>query len=208
MKTIANRGVREHAIILMVIALLISGCLAITRWITHERVLANQQAMRQQLLAQLLPANGYDNDPYAQKHHLKDGQRGNLLAYRATRNNTTSAVIIETHALDGYNGQIDMLVAVNRDLTIAGVRVTNHRETPGLGDDIEYRKSNWIDAFTGTSLVNPAPLLWTVQRDGGAFDQFTGATITPRAVVKTVRDTLATVTEQHDMLFDDEPHQQ
>jgi len=207
-KTIANRGVREHAIILMVIALLISGCLAITRWITHERVLANQQAMRQQLLAQLLPANGYDNDPYAQKHHLKDGQRGNLLAYRATRNNTTSAVIIETHALDGYNGQIDMLVAVNRDLTIAGVRVTNHRETPGLGDDIEYRKSNWIDAFTGTSLVNPAPLLWTVQRDGGAFDQFTGATITPRAVVKTVRDTLATVTEQHDMLFDDEPHQQ
>jgi electron transport complex protein RnfG len=201
-KAILLNGVRAHAITLMVIALLISGVLASTRWATEDRILANREAMQQRLLSQLLSEHSYDNNPYEHKTYLRDEDRGNLLVYRAARQNSTHAIIVETHARDGYNGRIDMLIAVNRDLTVAGVRVTRHLETPGLGDDIDHRKSNWITSFNGRSLSNPDLLQWTVQRDGGAFDQFTGATITPRAVIKTVRDTLVAVTEQRDALFE------
>ena len=91
---------------------------------------------------------------------------------------------------EGYSGPINLLVAVNVDGTLSGVRVVSHKETPGLGDKIETNKDDWILGFVGKSLSNPSEALWKVRKDGGEFDQFTGATITPRAVVNAVREVL------------------
>ena len=106
-------------------------------------------------------------------------------------------VIIPTTAPDGYSGDIDLLVGVNHNKTIAGVRVIQHTETPGLGDKIDERKSDWILHFNGASLSNPDPARWTVQKSGGDFEQFTGATITPRAVVHQVKKVLEFIDQQN-----------
>ena len=106
-------------------------------------------------------------------------------------------------APDGYSGNIHLLVAIKYDGTLAGVRVVNHKETPGLGDAVEAERSNWILGFTGKSLTNPGKKGWAVKRDGGQFDQFTGATITPRAVVKAVYKTLEYYQQHKTQLFSD-----
>ena len=111
------------------------------------------------------------------------------------------AVIFNSIAPDGYSGRIHLLVGIYVDGSVAGVRVVKHAETPGLGDAIEVRKSPWIRGFDGKSLQNPQLEGWAVTRDGGEFDQLTGATITPRAVVNAVRDTLLYYRRNADMLF-------
>jgi electron transport complex protein RnfG len=93
------------------------------------------------------------------------------------------AAIIPVTAPDGYTGAIDLIVGVNADGSIAGVRTLSHKETPGLGDKVDLKKSDWILGFNGRSLDNPKPRGWAVKKDKGVFDQFTGATITPRAVI-------------------------
>ncbi len=192
----------SHALTLTVIALLISLLLAATKWVTHEQIIANEQLRQQQLLLQLFP-DGTDNNPFSHSIEFTDPARGPLKAYPLTGPDGIQAVIVDTYANDGYNGRIEMLIAIKKDLSIAGVRVTRHLETPGLGDDIDHRKSDWITTFTGKSLERPLRPMWSVRKDGGEFDQFTGATVTPRAVVKTVHDTLVTATEHFDILFKD-----
>ena len=93
------------------------------------------------------------------------------------------AVVLKFAAVNGYNGKIQLLAGINLNGSLTGVRVLNHTETPGLGDAIEIEKSNWVLGFSGRSLHHPSKESWAVRRDGGSFDQFTGATITPRAVV-------------------------
>jgi electron transport complex protein RnfG len=100
------------------------------------------------------------------------------------------AAIIPATARDGYSGDIELIVGVNADGTVAGVRVLSHKETPGLGDAVDLKKSNWILGFDGRSLSDPEPARWAVKKDKGVFDSFTGATITPRAVVSTTRRVL------------------
>ncbi|MDB0047709.1 RnfABCDGE type electron transport complex subunit G, partial [Porticoccaceae bacterium] len=100
------------------------------------------------------------------------------------------AAIIPAVTPDGYSGAISMIIGVNFNGSVAGVRVVDHRETPGLGDKVDLKKSDWILSFNGKSLVNPQASGWTVKKEGGDYDQFTGATITPRAVVKQVLKTL------------------
>lgn len=90
----------------------------------------------------------------------------------------------------GYSGEIQVLLGVDPEGRILGVRVIRHTETPGLGDKIELAKSDWVLAFNGRSLGDPPPERWAVKKDGGVFDQFTGATITPRATVKAVKEGL------------------
>ena len=110
-------------------------------------------------------------------------------------------VILTPVAPDGYSGEIRLLVGIRYDGSLSGVRVLEHHETPGLGDAIEEGRSDWITRFTGLSLSNPAAPGWTVKRDGGHFDQFTGATITPRAVVKAVHRCLIYFAQNRAYLF-------
>jgi electron transport complex protein RnfG len=109
-------------------------------------------------------------------------------------------MILPAVAPDGYSGEIRLLVGIDLDGRILGVRVTNHRETPGLGDRIETRKSDWVHSFDGRSLGNPPAEQWNVKKNGGVFDQFTGATITPRAVVKAVQHSLAYFRQNRDII--------
>lgn len=111
------------------------------------------------------------------------------------------AVIVVSTAPDGYNAPIRLLVGLSPDGVLTGVRVLSHRETPGLGDAIELRKSNWILQFDGKRLGDPPEALWAVTKDGGTFDALTGATVTPRAVVRAVRNTLLYFERHRDELF-------
>ena len=153
----------------------------------------------------LLPRNELDNDIATDTIRLPPssllGTTGETVAYRARLDGEPVAVIFNSVAPDGYNGRIYLLVGVYVDGSIAGVRVVKHAETPGLGDGIEIKKSPWIKSFDGKSLNNPEAPGWAVRRDGGEFDQLTGATITPRAVVAAVRNTLLYYRQNADMLF-------
>ncbi|WP_066962385.1 electron transport complex subunit RsxG [Microbulbifer sp. Q7] len=203
-----RRSIGSNAVILALFALVTAGTLAITQITTREPI---ERAIREaaaKALLEIVPIERHSNDllvdtyPIPKQYWAMLGlkQGGNINLARQGDGNI-DAVIIPTVAPDGYSGPIEMLVGVNRDGTIAGVRVTNHAETPGLGDKVEVKKSDWIRSFDGTSLDDPGRDMWKVQKDGGAFDQFTGATITPRAVVKQVRTVLDFVAEHRQEIF-------
>ncbi|MCP5018651.1 MAG: electron transport complex subunit RsxG, partial [Ketobacter sp.] len=110
--------------------------------------------------------------------------------YLARKVEKPVAAVFTSMVPDGYSGPIKLLVAVRVDGTLGGVRIVSHKETPGLGDKVEEQKSDWVYGFNNRSLTNPDISHWKVKRDGGDFDQFTGATITPRSIVKGVKNTL------------------
>lgn len=136
-------------------------------------------------LEQVVPAGLHDNDLTADIRTLTDPEEGRVKVYVATQGGAVSGVAFELVG-QGYSGAIRVLMGIAPDGTLLGARVLSHTETPGLGDWIEVRKGDWIEGFTGRSLTDPGPEGWKVRKDGGVFDQFSGATITPRAVVKTV----------------------
>ena len=141
----------------------------------------------------LVEASRYDNNPLEDKISLPPAELNSsepVLVYRLRKQNQPVAAIFTTTTPDGYSGNIRLVVGVNADQTLAGVRVLAHKETPGLGDWIDVEKSDWILGFAGKSLQNPKDTGWSVKKDGGEFDQFTGATITPRAVVAAVKQVL------------------
>lgn len=194
-----RRHLNRHTLTLATIALCIGIVLATTQWLTEQRIYHNQQQRQQNLLTELLAGTHYDNNPFTDSITLPNNRETRI--YLARLENRPVAAIVETASEAGYNGRIDLLVAARPDGTISGVRVTRHRETPGLGDDIEQQKSNWIYRFENTSLNQPPLHLWRVKRDGGYFDQITGATITPRAVVAAVRDALELLSTHKAIVF-------
>lgn len=137
-------------------------------------------------ISQVVEADKFDNDLLTSTIAMTDTAGHAVLVYQATKNNLVTAVIFEVSE-SGYSGVIRSLIAVSPDGTILGVRIISHSETPGLGDKIEIAKDDWVLGFNGLSFENPPPSEWRVKKDGGYFDQFTGATITPRAVVKSIR---------------------
>jgi electron transport complex protein RnfG len=174
--------------------------------VSRERITANEQAwIRQRLDALVAPAT-HDNDL------LKDsiavtapdllGSAQPVRIYRARRAGAPAAAVIRPIAPDGYRGPIELLVAIGQDGRLIGVQVIRHDETPGLGDAFESRDVHWLDRFRGRSLTDPPPQRWTVRRDGGDFDAFTGATITPRAIVKAVRNALEYYQRNSQRIFD------
>ena len=160
---------------------------------TRDRIAENErQALLRQLTA-LVPAGTVDNDMISDKVTVRSPDMlgtPETTVYLGRRGGEPVAAVFATVAPNGYSGPVKLLVAVRRDGTLGGVRVVSHRETPGLGDKIELEKSDWVLDFDGRSLGNPPAARWTVRKDGGDFDQFTGATITPRIVVAAVKRTL------------------
>ncbi|AJY46788.1 electron transport complex subunit RsxG [Martelella endophytica] len=156
---------------------------------TEEAV---QNRQREDLLSSLslvIPPAMHDNDIVADSFVLALGDGRTLTVYPAREKAVIQAVAYEVTG-QGYGGAIRILMGIGADGTILGVRVLQHAETPGLGDRVEAAKSDWIEAFSGTSLTNVSASGWAVRKDGGRFDQFSGATITPRAVVKAVHEGL------------------
>jgi len=175
------------AAVLTVLIVLIAG-------ITRERIVRNEQAWIQQRLDALVPPATHDNDLLDDSIAVRSpellGTAQPVRIYRARHGGVPVAAVIRAIAPDGYRGPIELLVAIAPDNRLIGVQVIRHNETPGLGDAFESRDVHWLDRFRGRSLTDPPTQRWTVRRDGGDFDAFTGATITPRAIIKAVRNAL------------------
>lgn len=205
------RPVLISTIFLFLFAVIGSGLVSFTFDSTAERIADNQRKALLKSLNELVPSDRYDNDIFADTLYVNSsellGTDDPVPVYRARKNGWPVAAVLAAVAPDGYSGAIRLLVAVNLDGTLAGVRVVQHRETPGLGDAIEAERSDWILGFKGKSLTNPVKKGWKVKRDGGTFDQFTGATITPRAVVKAVHKALLYFQLHAHSLFEQSPDQ-
>jgi len=157
--------------------------------LTRDPIRLTEQQNLQKDLVQLLAPDSFNNDPALDTIYLSDPALGSekpSVIYRARHNGTPAGAVIACIAPDGYNGDIELLVGLSYQGDIIGVRVTHHKETPGLGDDIETDKSDWIYSFNNLIVADIRPEEWNVKKDGGRFDQFTGATITPRAIVSSV----------------------
>ncbi len=176
-----------QTVLLGSVVLLTSGALALASRATDADIQAAAARDLKQSLAQVLPGR-YDNDLLADTVQLA-APDGELTVYRARRAGRVEAVVFKTTG-HGYAGPIVCIMGVSRDGQLLGVRVLSHKETPGLGDKIEPAKSGWIHAFEGKSLADPTPDKWAVKKDGGVFDQFSGATITPRGVVRAIKQGL------------------
>ena len=195
----------RSALILGLFALVGGGLVAWIHQLTHPYIEASERAYMLRSLHAVIPPELHDNDIFRDMITVRDaellGTDKPVPVFRARRNGKPVAVAILSVAPDGYTGPIRLLVGIREDGTLTGVRVLSHKETPGLGDAIDERRSDWILGFKGRSLSNPEPKGWHVQRDGGVFDQFTGATITPRAVVKAVYRTLKYYQRHKERLF-------
>ncbi len=187
-------AMRKAGLSLAFFALISVVLVAVTNHLTKDKIIENQAMLLMLALNEIVPTNRYDNDLANSKIILTSQDTGfakDTPVYLATLNDKPSTAIFEVTTLKGYSGAITMLVGINAsDQTLSGVRIVKHKETPGLGDKMETRKTNWVLAFNGKSLNNPTMTGWQVKKDGGDFDQFTGATITPRAIVNAVKTTL------------------
>ncbi len=184
----------SSGVLLAITALLGTALMVAVNWHSQPYIEKNEHEVLLKTINSVLPENNYDNNIIDDTLQIKDpamlGSRDPVTIYRVRRQGKPVAAVLSVVAPDGYSGPIVLLVGINYDGGVNGVRVVRHKETPGLGDAIEIRRSDWIHGFDNKSLDNPASAAWKVKRDGGQFDQLTGATITPRAVVKAVHKAL------------------
>ncbi|MBN7771696.1 electron transport complex subunit RsxG [Marinobacter daepoensis] len=196
-----TKAVRRSAIGLGLFAIITGGTIALTQGLTETRIQEQAARAEARALFEIIPESRHDNNLLKGVVTLPSSDRlpidGPVKAWVARKGGNPVGLIIPALAPDGYSGDIHLLVGLDLEGRVLGVRVTGHKETPGLGDRIETRKSEWIHAFKGKSLGNPPPKAWNVRKNGGTFDQFTGATITPRAVVKAVQRTLVYFRQHH-----------
>jgi len=182
------------------------GLVAVTHTLTLEHIATNERMATLHKVAGVIPAEYMDNDPLQDiiEVTIPDLLSGaTSRVYRVRGGGKPLAVVLDPVIASGYMGQpIKLLVSVLTDGTLGGVRVLAHQETPGLGDKIELAKSVWVLGFTGKSLKNPPEAQWKVKRDGGVFDQFAGATITPRSIIRAVKNTLRFVEQRGTSLYD------
>lgn len=171
------------------VTLAAAAALSLAHLATREHIAAAEAHDMQMTLAQVLPAGYADNDLLNDVVEIPDGAGKSRRVHRARKAGQLTGAVFGTRAR-GYGGEIRMLMAVATDGRVLGVRVLKHTETPGLGDKIEAARHPWITTFNGRSLDDPPPEKWAVTKDGGIYDSFAGATITPRAVVRGVREGL------------------
>ncbi|MES9960415.1 MAG: electron transport complex subunit RsxG [Sedimenticola sp.] len=170
-----------------------TGLVAFTQDQTKARIAANEREALLRSLNALVPADSIDNDIVTDTLFVNDTERlggDHIQVYLGRKGGSPVAAVFASVVPDGYSGPIKLLVAVRTDGSLGGVRIVSHKETPGLGDKVEERRSDWVHSFRDKSLTNPDISRWKVKRDGGDFDQFTGATVTPRSIVKAVKNTL------------------
>jgi electron transport complex protein RnfG len=199
-----SRSMLKNALVLGLFAIATVGSVAILQQATEERIAKAEREAQVRALSEILPQGSYDNHLLDNSLELHDpllGSKSPQTAYIALKDGQPSAIILRATAPDGYSGAIHLLIGIQANGQLAGVRVLSHKETPGLGDKIELAKSAWIRSFEGKSLTHPKDEGWAVKKDRGEFDQFAGATITPRAVVKAVHKALQFFDANRQQLF-------
>jgi len=181
-------SMRRSTLGIALFAAVTAGVIAVTQVMTRERIILNQQEHQARALYEILPRE-LDDQLHRQSIMISAPELGfaePITVYQSIQNGEVAAVILPAIAPDGYSGDIRMLVGIWRDGRVAGVRILEHKETPGLGDKVELAKSSWVLSFDDKTMDSSNDPRWRVRKDGGDFDQFTGATITPRAVVRSV----------------------
>jgi electron transport complex protein RnfG len=205
----AAKNATRTGFILLVFALVGTAALAWTFGLTHPAIERSEEAEKLKLLNQVMPVELYDNNLIASQKSLPPddllGTRQPSHVWFARKQGQLSGLALEAIAPDGYSGDIDLLIGITPGGEVLGVRVTAHHETPGLGDYIDITKSPWIKTFDHRSLTQPETKMWEVKKDGGAFDSVAGATITPRAVVRALRNALEYVAKHRDALLGPQP---
>jgi len=203
-----GQSITRNSLLLALFAVCTTALIAGTHLLTKDDIAKQKRLAEEKALLEIIPRNRHDNSmldetiavgPDNEELHLIEDKQ----VYIARQQGEVVAVIVPTVAPDGYTGEIELIVGVNRDGSIAGVRTLVHRETPGLGDKVDIKKSDWILGFEGRSLTNPTLRGWAVKKDNGEFDQFTGATITPRAVVAATLRALQFVQANRKTLFEE-----
>ena len=198
-------AVLQPGLILAGLAAVCTALVAVTHAITAPRIVANEQAYLEQSLAPVLKGIEYDGALLGSTIVIPapNDLPGNepVTVYRVYANQVPAAALFVVNAPGGFAGPIRLLIGIAANGQLTGIRVLDHRETPGLGDGIESDKSDWIHQFTGRSPGDPPAPAWRIRRDGGEFDQLTGASITPRAVIRGIRDTLTYFAENKATVF-------
>ena len=203
-----GQSITRNSVLLAIFAVCTTLLIAGTYLSTRDKIAQEKRRAEERALLEIVPRNRHDNSmldetitvgPDAPGLGLSEEKR----IYVARSAGEVVAVVIPATAPDGYTDAIDLIVGVNADGSIAGVRALSHKETPGLGDKVDIKKSDWIRGFEGRSLDNPLISGWAVKKDKGVFDQFTGATITPRAVVAATLRTLQYAEANRQALFGD-----
>ncbi|MBI4755288.1 MAG: electron transport complex subunit RsxG [Betaproteobacteria bacterium] len=197
------------ATVLLLFTVVFTGLMTFAYSVTRDTIAASVAQAKLMLVAEVLPAAAYDNDllqDYVDAVAPQLGNEPTSRIYRARKGGEPAALVVEAAAPDGYSGRIALLVAVAADGTVTGVRVTEHKETPGLGDYIDIRKDRnkvrpWITQFNGIGFAQLAPTAWKVKKDGGSFDYMSGATVSARAVTNATAHTLRFVAQHRDGLF-------
>ena len=201
----SSRQILLSGLFLWIFAVAGTSLVAVTENLARESIIENERRALLRNLHALLPEEKLDNDIVEDTLLIPAsallGTENMSQVYRARYLGEPVAAIFNSIAPDGYSGKIHLLVGVYYDGSIAGVRTLRHAETPGLGDGIEIQKSDWIRDFNAKSLGDPPPGQWLVKRDKGVYDQFTGATITPRAVVQAVKNTLLYYEQNAELIF-------
>lgn len=203
-------SMQKNGLLLAAFAVIATALIIGVQLLTEDKIARQQQQQVLRTLNQLIPPALHDNDLYQSCRLLQDPALGSTKPqplYRAWVNDEPTALAAEIVAPDGYSGAIRLLLAIQPNGEVLGVRTLRHQETPGLGDKIEIQKSDWIKSFAEKRVRGEDDNRWAVQRDSGMFDQFTGATITPRAVVSAVKRATLKLQQQADVLFNaDLPH--
>lgn len=198
------KPISRNGILLGLFAVVTVGIVVLTFTVSEDRITEQQRRVKEKTLFELIPEQAMDNVlledtlPIDSVDLLADGSQDQ--AYIARKDGKVVGVILPVISTEGYNGKISMIVGINQHGQLAGVRILSHRETPGLGDKVDINKSDWLLDFDGKSLLQPTPDKWGVKKDGGYFDQLTGATITPRAIVKAVRKALVYFAEHPELV--------
>ena len=202
-------GLRRAALLLGACALIAIGALTVVDYATQTPIARVRAELQRAALAEVLPPARYDNDPLQDSVLVLApqwlGRDTPVRIWRGRLGEAPSALAMETTAPEGYSGAIELLLGVDAAGRVIAARVTRHAETPGLGDPIERERSDWIDGFNGRDLANTPQPRWTVRREGGDFDSFSGATITPRAVARGLGRTLVFLQRHGEAIWAAEP---
>ena len=201
----ASPTIMQNGLILAAVAAICTALVALTFYATSDQIAANEQAFLEQSLTPVMSGISFDNNlpasamKIASPHTLPGNE--SAVVYRARYQGQPVAALFVVSALNGFSGPIKLLIGISTDGVVTGVRAIEHGETAGLGDQIEASRSDWILGFNGTSLGAPALAAWAIRRDGGAFDQLTGASVTSRAAIDAISQTLQYFERNRDTIF-------
>ncbi len=209
-----RKAIQSNAFILAIFAIVCTAIVGIVHSLTKDTIATQKQLQLVKQLSEVISPASHNNDIINDCIMLTAPELGSTLpqvAYIAKQDNLPIAIALMSTAPDGYSGNIKMLIGIKSNGAVSGVRVLEHKETPGLGDKVETRKSDWINSFTNEKTTDEKDSRWNVKKDGGVFDEFTGATITPRALVKAVHKALIYFNKNKEALFNqqiNQPHDQ